>query len=196
MGKHRDDLFAGAALAQDQHGDIGARHQHGLRLDLAHPLAGAHKGVAALQPDLLRLARLFLVHQQVLGDGDLQRVVDEWLQHHAAGAQPGEDLVVGHLGGGRQDQHRDLGRLLRTLGEQRHGVRNPVPGQQHQAGPLHGLQVAQKGLFLGEEPQIVQRRKGPLQVVQDPDVRLEHEQAGPGAGDLPFAGEEELAAII
>ena len=85
--EERQDFFAGAAFAEDEDWDVGAGDEHGLRLDFAHPFAGADEGVAAVEANLLGLADcLFGVDEEMLGDGDFERVVDEGLEDDTAGA--------------------------------------------------------------------------------------------------------------
>ena len=136
---------------------------------------------------------LLVVNQQMLGDGDFKRVVDEWLEHDAAGAKAGEDFVVRHLGGGGQDQDGNFGPGGANRREQAAWNGRCHPTRAAPGWAVHGFQIAQERLLFGEKAQVIERRKGPLQVVQDPDIGLEDKQAGPGSLRLIFRGREGLS---
>jgi len=75
MGQH---LFASAAFAQQQHGEIEARHLHGMSAQLTHLLGGGKEihaladfdglacagttGLSVLQTEAQHLVHLFLLH--------------------------------------------------------------------------------------------------------------------------------------
>ena len=54
---------------------------------------------------------------------------------------------------------------------------------------MDGFQIMKKSLIVGEEAEVVERGKGALEVVENPEIRLEHEQAGPGRKGLLIGGE-------
>ena len=126
-----------------------------LGLYLAHTLAGTHEGVSSLEEDFFGLAGFLLVDEEMLGNGYFERVVNKGLQHYPNGAKPCKHFIVSHFRPCRQDENRNLWLTGPNAGEQRHGLRNAIPRQQHKAGTVHDLQIAQEGLLFRKQSQII-----------------------------------------
>ena len=120
------------------------------------------------RPYFLRLAVLLLCDHQVLRDGDLEGIVDKRLQHHAAGAEFREHLVISHLGCCRKDQHSQV--RMNGAQAENAGMDWAMPSHARSArlGRERPFNIVQKLLRRGEQAQVVGGRESPLQIVQDP----------------------------
>ena len=90
QGRH---FLAGAALAQDEYRNVGARHKPALGFDLLHALAGPDKGCVLIQRDFLELCvvvgRLPVSILEALRHSQIDVGFSERLEDHVRGAHAG-----------------------------------------------------------------------------------------------------------
>ncbi len=116
MDEHGCDFFSGAALSEDEDGDVGARNQGALGLDLSHAIAGSDKGGVLVKRDFLNVGVgcLFAGFLDVLLDGKVDIGFSKWLENYARSADLGGFYHFVQLG--RTREHDDGKRRPRSVG--------------------------------------------------------------------------------